>query len=380
MTLLVAGVSGDTIWMVADTLITGLLGKQHDEHQIKVVPSEDGKALIGFAGEQLHGTKAIEYARKMPAGASVLTDFLEVRRSYPIDFAYGFIDISGPHLFWLSGGSAQEVPVLHLGVESAFEQFQNIRHRDEIDPVPKAIATFMMGTRSNDKPPEALHHAVTAMLRLFSERPERDVGGAVIPYLLGPSGAYLCGYGYSVSDPITPDLVSGDLIPHGTAPAGGFGLSVTEFDHERGIIVYWLQKPGGSIYLRRETGFEVVDVDGSPSQFRAEAHARLGHTVEIMFGDADRKGRPDSITILSDQNGKHSIAVARYGNDLQFSTIDVSSDFRTKLASIDMSGQSELALLDCDSSHRRRFTIGHFAASYANRIEQRINAFGYSAR
>src|SRR5204863_7497513 len=107
-------------------------------------------------GEQLHGTKAIEYARKMPAGASVLTDLLEVQRSYPIDFAYGFIDVSGPHLFWLSGGSATEVPVLHLGVESAFEQFQNIRHRDEIDPVPKAIATFMMGTRSNDKPPEAL--------------------------------------------------------------------------------------------------------------------------------------------------------------------------------------------------------------------------------
>ena len=181
------------------------------------------------------------------------------------------------------------------------------------------------------------------MLRLFSERPERDVGGAAIPYLLGPSGAYLCSYGYSISDPITPDLVSGDLIPHGTAPAGGFGVSVTEFDHERGIIVYWLQRAGGSIYLRRETGFDVVDVDGSPSQFRAEAHAKLGHPVEIMFGDTDPKGRPDSITILSDQNGKHSIAVARYGNDLQFSAIDVSSDFRTKVASIDMSGQSELS-------------------------------------
>src|ERR1700682_1499558 len=156
MTLLVAGVSGDAIWMVADTLITGLLGKSHDEHQIKVVPSEDGKALLGFAGEQLHGTNAIEYARKMPAGASVITHLLEVQKSYPIDFAYGYIDISGPHLFRLSGGSAKELPVLHIGVESAFSQFQTIRNRDSIDPVPKAITTFMMGTRSSDKSPEAL--------------------------------------------------------------------------------------------------------------------------------------------------------------------------------------------------------------------------------
>ena len=281
-----------------------------------------------------------EKCRRAPAS---LTHLLEVQQSYPIDFAYGYIDISGPHLFRLSGGSAKEVPVLHIGVESAFSQFQTIRNRNSIDPVPKAITTFMMGTRSSDKLPQALHHSITAMLRLFSERPERDIGGAAIPYLLGPSGAYLCGYGYSVSDPITPDLASGDAIPHGTAPAGGFGLSVTEFDCERGIIVYWLQKPGGSIYLRREGGFEVVEINGSPSQFRSEAHANLGHPVEIMFGDADPKGRPDSITVLSDQNGKHSIAVARYGKELQFSAIDVSSDFRTKLASVDMSGQSELS-------------------------------------
>lgn len=134
--------------------------------------------------------------------------------------------------------------MLHLGVESAFEQLHTIRHRDEIDPIPKAIGTFIMGTRSSDKLPEALHHSITAMLRLFSERSERDVCGAAIPYLLGPNGAYLCGYGYSVSDPITPDLTRGDLIPHGTAPAGGFGLSFTVFDHERGILVYWLQRPG----------------------------------------------------------------------------------------------------------------------------------------
>jgi hypothetical protein len=95
MTLLVAGVSEQTIWMVADTLITGPMGRRHDEHQIKVVPSEDGKALIGFAGEQMRGTEAIEHARKMPAGTCVLTHLLEVQRSYPIDFAYTAVSRAG---------------------------------------------------------------------------------------------------------------------------------------------------------------------------------------------------------------------------------------------------------------------------------------------
>jgi hypothetical protein len=290
------------------------------EHQIKVVFSQDKKALIGFAGEQFRGTEAIEHAKRMPAESASLDYLLEVQRAYPVDF--GYVDPSGPHLFRLLGGVAAEVRALHLGAEGAFEQFQSIRHRIEIDPVPHSISTFMMGTRSPDKPPEALHHAVAAMLRLFSERVERDIGGAAIPYLLGPNGVYLAGYGYSVSDPITPDLRSGDLIPHGTSHGGGFGLSVTEFDQERGIVVYWLQKPGGIIYLRTPAGFETISVDGSPSEFRMTAESRLGQPVEIMFGNKDPQGQPDSIAILSDENGKQVVAVARYGKELQFSAIE----------------------------------------------------------
>jgi hypothetical protein len=343
MTLLVAGISDQTIWMVADTLITGPLGRRYDEHQIKVVPSADGKALIGFAGEQLRGTEAIEHARHMPAGTAALDYLIEVQRTYPVDFAYGHVDPSGPHLFRIVSGVAEGVRALQIGAEGAFEQFQSIRHRMEIEPVPHSISTFMMGTRSPDKPPETLNHAITAMLRLFSERAERDVGGAAIPYLLGPTGAYLCGYGYSVSDPITPDLRRGDLIPHGTSHGGGFGVSVTEFDNDRGIIVYWLQKPGGTVYLRTSSGYETISIDGSPSEFRRGAETSLGQPVEIWFGDSTPRGKPDSIAILSDENGKQAVAVARYGNELQLSAIDVSSNFRTKLASMDMSGQSDLS-------------------------------------
>jgi hypothetical protein len=321
MTLLVAGASDQAIWMVADTLITGPLGKGFDEHQIKVVASTDGKALVGFAGEQVSGTDAIEHARRLPAGPATLDYLIGVQRAYPVDFAYGYLDGSGPHLFRLQGGAAEAVRAMQIGAEGAFEQFQSIRHRMEIDPVPHSISTFMMGSRSPDKPPETLSLSITAMLRLFAERAERDVGGAAIAYLLGPNGAYLCGYGYSVSDPITPNLRSGDLIPHGTSPGGGFGLSVTEYDKEAGIIVYWLQKPGGVIYLRTPTGFENISIDGSPSEFRRDAESRLGLPVEIWFGDSNPRGQPDSIHILTDENGKQAISIARYGHELQFSAI-----------------------------------------------------------
>jgi hypothetical protein len=343
MTLLVAGISDQTIWMVADTLITGPLGGRYDEHQIKIVPSVDGKALIGFAGDQFRGTEAIERARHLPAESATLDYLIEVQRTYPVDFAFGYVDSSGSYLFRVAGGVAERVPALQLGADGAFEQFQSIRHRIEIDPVPHSISTFMMATRSPDKPPDALLHAITAMLRLFPERAERDVGGAAIPYTLGRNGIYLCSYGYSISDPITPDLRSGDLIPHGTAHGGGYGLSVTEFDNDRGIVVYWLQKPGGTIYLRTALGFESINVDGNPPEFRRSVEERLGRPVEIWFGDNTPRGQPDSIAMLADQDGKQAIAIARYGKDLEFYAIDVSADFKTKLASMDLTEQSDLS-------------------------------------
>src|SRR4051794_22720804 len=116
MTLLVAGISGRTVWMVADTLVTGPLGRGHNEDQIKIVPSYDGKALIGLAGDQFRGAEAIEHVRCMQAEAA-LGSLREVARIYPVDFAYGYIDSSGPRLFRLAGETIEEVRVLHLGVE-----------------------------------------------------------------------------------------------------------------------------------------------------------------------------------------------------------------------------------------------------------------------
>src|SRR6266571_4959534 len=91
------------------------------------------------------------------------------------------------------------------------------------------------------------------MLRLFAERSERAVGGWVTPYYLTREGAFLCGYGYAVSGPVLTRIGPGSTVPHGTAEAGDFELSLTELGVLRGVIVYWLQRPEGAMFLKPRT-------------------------------------------------------------------------------------------------------------------------------
>jgi hypothetical protein len=270
---------------------------------------------------------------------------LQVATQYPVDFAYGYRDQTGcPHLVKISRGAAEEVVTLNIGAADAFNQLQTIRHRIEIDPVPLAISTFMMSGKSDFRPPAAVGKSIRAMLLLFYERPNRDVGGAAIPYILGSSGAFLCGYVYSVSDPITDQLARGALIPHGTSDKGGFGLSVTGWEGDKGIVLYWLQKPGGFIFLRNENGYEALRIDGTPSSFREQALTLLGAPVDIWFGDRPPiKQHPDRLSIIRDENGKAAVVLARFGSELQLSAIDASVDFQTKSVKIDMTDNEELS-------------------------------------
>jgi hypothetical protein len=228
MTLLVAAVDGKNIWMVADTAITGgELGVRDRDHQLKIIPSRNGRAVVGFAGEPHHGAHFAEQAAAMPAGKETVGFLLNSHlQNSSIDFASGYVDDSGPHLVRVSQGEAKEVLTLHIGLTDAFEHFQRIRHDAEIDAIPEAVSIFFTGSRSTDPVPDELDNAIKSMLRLFAERSERDVGGWPVPYHLTDDGAFSCGYAYSASDPILTKIGPGSIVPHGTAEAGGFGLLV----------------------------------------------------------------------------------------------------------------------------------------------------------
>jgi hypothetical protein len=250
--------------MAADSAITGgNLGEREREYALKITPSLDGRGLVGFSGDHHHGARLMNDAAAIPAGNEALGFLLEAQRECPsVEFAYSYANVDGPRLFRVAKGRMDDLQTFHLGNTEAFEEFQCIRHNVEIDDSPEAIKTLFTGSRSTSDVPHPLFVAIKSMLRLFAERSERDVGGWVTPYYLTREGACLCGYGYAVSDPILSKIGPGSIIPHGTAEAGGFGLSVTELGVLQGVIVYWLQLPGGIAYLRTGNGYTAYNIQG----------------------------------------------------------------------------------------------------------------------
>jgi hypothetical protein len=246
------------------------------------------------------------------------------------------MDQVGPHLIRISQREAQEMPTLHLGLTDAFEHFQRIRHDAEITAIPQAVSIFFTGSRAKEPVPAGLNTAITSMLRLFAERSERDVGGWPIAYHLTADGAFLCGYVYSVSDPILTKIGPGSIVPHGTAEAGGFGLSVTELGPGEGMVVYWRQQPGGTVFRRTSDGYDVFKFDGTPSQFKERASAALGLPIEILFSEQPA-GAPDSVAVMRDERGVPSMVLARHGDALSFSVLNVGAPFRSR-ATVNLRG------------------------------------------
>ena len=325
--------------MVSDTLITGGPIQLRDrEYQVKCLPSKDRQALVAFSGDAHNGASLIEQAAGTPSGESAVRMLRDANDEHPkIDFLYAFLDRGCPRLFKISNGSAQEVPATYVGEKDAFEEFQHIRHATEFDPVPKAVEQFMFGTRAPSKIPDAVSAATVSMLRLFMQRRERDVGGWAVPYVLVSEGAYMCGYAHAVSDPILDKVEPSSIIPHGTAEAGGYGLAVTELGNFEGMVVYWRQLPGGAILIRQNTGYETIKISGAPSEFCAKAFETLGKSVDIFFGSTPL-GQPESVTILRDESGQPAMAIAKRGQNLSFSVLNVATPFRTK-ATLDFVGE-----------------------------------------
>ena len=331
MTLLIANVDGPTVWMVADSAITGgKLAYRDREYDLKIEPSLDGRAVVGFAGDHHHGARLMHAAAAIPAGANAIDALLEGHRSYPsVEFAYAYTRNKRVHLFRVSGGARQQLSAFHLGQADAFDHFQRIKHDPKIDFAPEAVKMFLTGSRAPGEIPQTLSAAIVSLLRLIAERSERDVGGWATPYLVTKDGAYLCGYGYSVSDPVLTKIGPGSSVPHGTPEAGGFGLSITEVGHGDGVTVYWLQQPGGFVFIRGANGYERRSFNGRPTEFIERASNATGKKIELWFSEQPASS-PQSITVMRDENGIPSTAIAKHGDSFSFSVLNVGTPFRSR--------------------------------------------------
>jgi hypothetical protein len=331
MTLVVAGVVAGTGWIISDTLITGGTIQLRDrEYQIKCLPSQDKKALVAFSGDAHFGGELIEKAAAMPSGQSVIRMLREAQTEHPkIDFLYMFLDEGGPRLYKISKGIADDVIATYIGEKDAFEEFQRIRHAPASEPVPKAIENFIFITKTPNDIPEAVVDCTISMLRLFMERAKRDVGGWAVPYVLVREGVHMCGYAHGVSDPVLHKLTSGAIIPHGTAEAGGYGQAVTELGQLEGMVIYYLQTPGGLVLIREAVGYKSVFIEGAPDEFRAKAASELRKQVDTFFGN-EPLGQPESITVHRDERGEPAAAIARRGRTLSFAALNPATAFKTQ--------------------------------------------------
>ena len=114
---------------------------------------------------------------------------------------------------------------------------------------------------------------------------------------------------------------------HGSAEGGGVGLSLTEWGNDEGLVVYWLQRPGGTIFVKTYDGYEQLDFQGTPSEFKSVVLSKMGRPVEIWFGDRNPENPPHNVTVVRDKTGNPSFALADHGDAVSISVLNVANEF-----------------------------------------------------
>lgn len=341
MTLVVAAISGDLIWMIGDTAITGgRIDLRSREYLPKIEPSKQRTALIGFAGGAELARTLVRQAAAQSDPAKAIELLANGSVGAEVEFAFGHIGPSGPMLFHIRDGSAVTTQTLHLGVHQAFESLQKIRLGEATPYAPLALKTFMCGARVGV--PEQCAQTIRCMIDLFASREEHDVGGWPVAYLIDKDGLYFCGYCYGVSDPLFDRLTSGSVVPHGTAAEGGSTLSVSEIGNVDGMTVYWLQNESGRTFVRTGDGYDVKSFYGGPTLFKQVASFALGVPVDLWVGDQP-PGPVKELKILRDRQGNINCVIADHGNSISLAVHNLATPFDSKAEMLMAKGQAQMA-------------------------------------
>lgn len=312
MTLLLAAIEDAKIWMIADTAITGeLLGPRERVDHLKIVRI-GAAALAGFADDEQSGTEILDGLRQVAQGEEAvrwIVDYQGRNAASQVSIAYGWFAGTQPHLVRIAAARVEHLNVLHIGDTNAFARLQAIRHASEADPPPAAISLWMHYSEGpSGSVPPGMAGAIQAMQKLFSHTDDRAVGGVVVPYLIDGIEARRCGYTHSVTDPGCMSLVPGDVIEHGTAERGGFGVSVYELAEHDGISIYWLQGHAGCVITGFGKESHVRRFSGSPLEFVLNVKTKLGRDVHVGFGCAPLS-TDKAVSVMRDEKGRALMAI-----------------------------------------------------------------------
>ena len=293
MSLIIASVEANAIWMVGDTAITGGTGETRDrEFMPKILVGKTFPALVAFAGSAEFGGASAEWAAAAATPDAALGLLAAESVGAGVQFAYAAVDAGRLRLHKVEDGRMSECSTLHIGNTEAFAAFQRVRHEDVNPYAPKALKSFLCSRGG-----EGLSLAIRSMIDLFATRAERDVGGWAVPYVLSAEGVSFCSYAYSVSDPVFDEIAPGSLIGHGTPERGGSTLSVMGLPNNMGMVVYWLQLPGGFVLTRSQQGCDQRMFRGGPTEFKAAVREAFSFDVDLWVVDQPL-GAPRHLVIM----------------------------------------------------------------------------------
>jgi len=163
--------------MGGDAAITDVGTEIRDrQYQLKIVPSPDGRALQGVAGDAHPGSKIIQQAARLPAGETV-TFLLESHRENPsVDLAMDTWMTPGHTSCGFRRATRENCRPSISATPTPLNIFNALGTMPKIHQYPEQcqVSFPVQGIRIQCR--KGLNTAITSMPLLFAARSERDVG------------------------------------------------------------------------------------------------------------------------------------------------------------------------------------------------------------
>ncbi len=268
MTLIIARKESNSIWMVADTIVTNPFASTRSRrYEMKI--RRIGRGLVAFAGTFDTALAAIATLSETDSIDTINAKLAQCcRQDVNAEFAYGVVESDKPRLFKITSRFCSEIPSLFLGDNAEFSRFRYLNEQLVPPARPNTYHSLtLLGAEQSRRPSAALQKALTSMLSLFSGSDDKGVGGWAIPYCANSEQAYLVCYEYRVSDALPGLLLPQEMVPPPTVGGGGTILNLFSLFDEESVIARWRPSDIYIAFLKNYQGYETVHLSKDPARF-----------------------------------------------------------------------------------------------------------------
>jgi hypothetical protein len=286
MTLVVGRISGGSVNVVSDTMLT---------HEMTKAPIPITKGLIktkiitpalavSFAGNSHEADKGIRMVQPMMSASEAAEALLDVHRSVELAHSTDFLIAAlepRPSLISIKDGKIEEGPIGWIGSYDAYRSYRALEI-GETPPDPAIPGYAELGKG----PAVSFSKMRSVMKHVIAEAAIADVGGFTIAVTNDGAGFNYMGYADVFFPPMTLSPGSHSL-PFGTAAEGGYAYDVLATADRQGVSSYFPQGRFGILYWPRDGGFPEAEVikNVDPFEFMDRAKERTGTLISTFHAD-----------------------------------------------------------------------------------------------